>query len=156
MKAVETSATHLWLVLMKAHQAMERAAMASIAATGMCLSDFGVLEVLLHKGPLPVNAIGEKVRLTSGSATTAIDRLERRKLVRRADDPGDRRARIVHLTRQGRDLIEELFARHKSDLELATQAMTRDQRAQLIRLLRQLGTSVSPPRAEGNLEKENR
>src|ERR1051325_7966322 len=74
---------HVWLIVAKAARALAAVASRSVAALGMCPSDFGALEVLLHKGPLPVNILGRKLRLTSGSVTTAIDRLERRGLVTR-------------------------------------------------------------------------
>jgi MarR family 2-MHQ and catechol resistance regulon transcriptional repressor len=55
---------HVWLVVMKAMRALTRYAAARIEETGLGLSDFGVLEVLPHKGPLPVNTIGPIVDLT--------------------------------------------------------------------------------------------
>lgn len=105
----------------------------------MCSSDFGVLEALLHKGPLPVRALGEKVLLTSGSITTAIDRLERRGLVERGGDANDRRARIVHLTSAGRKVIQKLFAEHERAMEQAVSALAPEERAGLLELLRKLG-----------------
>ena len=144
MKApIAPSGTHLWLVLMKAHRALEQAAMASIAATGLCFTDFALLEVLLHKGPLPVNTIGAKVHLSSAAATAAVDRLERRGLVRRVPDADDRRARRVHLTRRGEDLIGPLFRRHQRDLETAMAGISQAEKAQLVELLRKLGKGVT-------------
>src|SRR5262245_26308897 len=93
---------HVWLVLWKAAQAVEAYAERSIAHLDICGSDFGVLEALLHRGPLPINEIGRKVLLTSGSITVAVDRLEQKGLVERRPSPDDRRAKIVHLTREGR------------------------------------------------------
>lgn len=116
--------------------------MKSIEAFGMCHSDFGVLEALLQKGPLPVSALGEKVFLTSGSITTAVDRLERRRLVERRSDPADRRARIVHLTRTGRALIRKLFAEHERDMERALSGLPRADQENLSELLRRLGKSA--------------
>jgi MarR family 2-MHQ and catechol resistance regulon transcriptional repressor len=135
----DSSGIHLWLVLWKAQKALEKHAIQSIEAAGMCRSDFGVLEALLHKGPLPVNALGAKVLLTSGSITTAVDRLERRGLVKRGGDTTDRRARIVHLTAAGRRLIHSLFAKHEQAMEKAVSALTPEERATLTGLLRKLG-----------------
>ncbi len=135
----ETTGVHLWLVLWKAARAVEAQALRSVEGLGMCLSDFGVLEALLHKGPLPVNALGAKVLLTSGSMTAAIDRLERRGLVRRTADAHDRRARVVHLTSAGRKLIRPAFADHAQALERAVAALAPGERATLIGLLRKLG-----------------
>jgi MarR family transcriptional regulator, 2-MHQ and catechol-resistance regulon repressor len=137
-----TSGVHLWLVLMKAHRAIERRAAASISQLGLCLSDFAILEILLHKGPLPVNTIGARIPLTSGSATTAIDRLESRRLVRRQVESGDRRTRVVHLTPEGKRMIEDVFVRHSADIEAATAGLTDKERAAAIRLLRKLGKSA--------------
>jgi MarR family 2-MHQ and catechol resistance regulon transcriptional repressor len=127
---------------MKAHQSLERHAMPSIAGTGLCFSDFAVMEILLHKGPLPVNTLGAKVALTSGSATAAIDRLSAKGLVRRADDPHDRRARIVHLTTKGKALIESAFRNHESDMEAAANGLSASERQTLITLLKKLGKSA--------------
>jgi MarR family 2-MHQ and catechol resistance regulon transcriptional repressor len=135
----QDSGVHLWLVLWKAARAVERHSSRGVAAAGMGLSDFGVLEALLHKGPLPVNALGAKVLLTSGSITTAIDRLERRGLVERAVDATDRRARVVHLTGLGRKLIGKLFADHERAMEKAVSALEPGERVVLIGLLRKLG-----------------
>jgi len=106
---------------------------------GLCLSDFGVLEALLHKGPLPVNVLGKKVLLTSGSITTAVDRLERRGLVERRNDAEDRRARVVHLTPSGKAEIQELFEQHRKDIEQAVSPLTEGEIASLTGALRRLG-----------------
>ncbi|MEP6491262.1 MAG: MarR family transcriptional regulator [bacterium] len=106
---------------------------------GLCASDFGVLEALLHKGPLPVNVLGKSLLLTSGSMTAAVDRLVTRGLVERTDDPNDRRVRVVALTGKGRKLIAAAFARHESDLNAVVSVLTRDERMALVALLRKLG-----------------
>src|SRR5213082_3974214 len=103
MKRTDGSGTHLWLVLMKAHRTLERLATGSIESSEVGLSDFAIMEMLLHKGPQPVNEIGRRVELTSGAITTAVDRLESRGLVTREADPSDRRARIVRFTAAGEE-----------------------------------------------------
>src|SRR5437763_8097793 len=90
-KAADVSGTYLWLLLMKAHRALERLATHRIVSLDVCLSDFGVMELLLHKGPQPVNEIGRRIALTSGAITTAVDRLESRGLVTREAHESDRR-----------------------------------------------------------------
>jgi len=135
----DTSGVHLWLVLWKAAHMVEAHAHRNVAAQGMGLSDFGVLETLLHKGPLPIKDLGSKVLLTSGSITTAVDRLETKGLVERIADKQDRRTRIVRLTATGRRAIQRAFAQHTQAMEQATSALDRKDRAQLIALLRRLG-----------------
>jgi len=139
----DVSGVHLWLVLLKAYRALERRANASIEELGLCLSDFAILEILLHKGPLPVNAIGARILLTSGSTTSAVDRLERRGLVHRESHANDRRTRVVHLTQEGRVLIEAAFARHAADMERASAGLSIREKAATSRLLRKLGTSAA-------------
>src|SRR5438477_4103497 len=112
-QAADISGTHLWLVMMKAHRTLERLADHSIQSSDVCLSDFAVMEMLLHKGPQPVNEIGRRVELTSGAITTAVDRLESRGLVTREAHETDRRTRIVRLTPRGKDEAAKVFAGHK-------------------------------------------
>jgi MarR family transcriptional regulator, 2-MHQ and catechol-resistance regulon repressor len=108
---------HVWLVMMKAMRALTRYAAADIEETGLGLSDFGVLEVLLHKGPLPVNTIGPIVDLTPGSISIAVDRLFAKGLVTRVESTEDRRVRIVALTRRGKNLIVSAFRKHSGQMK---------------------------------------
>ena len=134
------SGVHVFLVLWKAARAVEAYAEKSVSELEMCGSDFAVLEALLHKGPLPVNEIGKKVLLTSGSITVAVDRLETKGLVERRAHGTDRRARIVHLTKEGRRLITRVYADHAADMErLASASLTRAERKTLIGLLKKIG-----------------
>ena len=108
---------HVWLVMMKAMRALTRYAAAGIEETGLGLTDFGVLEVLLHKGPLPVNTIGPIVDLTPGSISIAVDRLFEKGLVTRVESSEDRRVRIVALTPSGNDLIARAFRKHSGQMK---------------------------------------
>jgi len=131
---------HVFLVLWKAARAVQAYAEKSVSGLEMCGSDFAVLEALLHKGPLPVNEIGKKVLLTSGSITVAVDRLEAKELVERRAHGTDRRARIVHLTKEGRKVITRVYADHAADMErLASASLTRAERKTLIQLLKKIG-----------------
>lgn len=141
-KADDLSGIHLWLVLWKASRAVEAQAQRSIARFGMVQSDFGVLEALLHRGPLSAKQLGAKVLLTSGSVTAAIDRLAGRGLVRREDDARDRRACIVHLTAAGKRLIERAFAQHRMEMEKALAEFSMEDRRALLPLLRRLGRTA--------------
>ena len=133
------SGVHVWLVLWKSAQAVESYAKRSIEHLELGGSDFAVLEALLHKGVLPVNEIGKKVLLTSGSITVAVDRLEAKGLVERRASADDRRARIVHLTREGRKLITRAYAEHAADMEHLASELSAAERATLIRLLKKIG-----------------
>jgi MarR family 2-MHQ and catechol resistance regulon transcriptional repressor len=124
---------------MKAFRSVQRHAAASIASLDLGLSDFVVLEMLLHKGPMKVNDIGRKVDLTSGSITTAVDRLQARGLVSREVNREDSRSRIVQLTAGGRALIRAAFAAHAARMEKSARALSMKERTELIALLKKLG-----------------
>src|SRR4030081_974322 len=113
----DAAGIHLWLILMKAFQALAGHAEGSIKQTGLGDSDFRVLEVLLNKGPLPVNTVGPKVWLTPGSISVAVDRLLKKGLVARKEDAADRRVRRVELTAKGQALITRGFREHAAAME---------------------------------------
>ena len=137
------SAAHVRLVLWRANKAVEKVEQAHLQSLGLGLSDFAIMEVLLHKGDLPVNVIGEKVLLTSGSITTAIQRLEEKGWVVREKSAQDRRVVCVTLTASGRELIEALFAKHVNRLEEVTSILSETEQGQLIALLKKLGRHAS-------------
>lgn len=143
MRQEDTRGVHLWLILWKATRSIEAHAMGNISSLELCYSDFAVLEALLNKGELPVNTIGKKVLLTSGSITTAVDRLEQRGLVERKHSSDDRRARIVGLTKQGRKLIEAAFVNHEAAMEHAVSVLSANERATLARLLKKVGKGAA-------------
>src|SRR5438128_8092324 len=151
-KAADVSGTPLWLGVMKAHRTLERLATRSIESSDAGLSDFAVMEMLLHKGPQPVNEIGRRIELTSGAITTAVDRLESRGLVTREAHPRDRRARIVRLTAAGKEQAAKTFAGHKAAMDLAASGLSKTERGTLIELLRKLGTSAATQAAPEQVE----
>jgi MarR family transcriptional regulator, 2-MHQ and catechol-resistance regulon repressor len=136
----DTSGIHVWLVLVKAFHALAVHAEGSLnlGRTGLGRSDFRVLEVLLHKGPLPVNTIGPKVWLTPGSISVAVDRLEKKALVKRKKTD-DRRVRLVDLTAKGRALIAKTFREHAAAMEEVAGVLSKEERLLLLRLLKKLG-----------------
>ena len=140
----DTSGVHVWLVLMKAYHALAARAQESLdlSETGLGDSDFRVLEALLSKGPLPVNTIGPKVWLTPGSISVAVDRLERKRLVKRRTTD-DRRVRRVELTTKGRELVAKTFEKHAAAMEKATN-LSKEERLKLLELLKKLGKGAQP------------
>jgi MarR family 2-MHQ and catechol resistance regulon transcriptional repressor len=132
-------ALHAWLVMLKAWQSMSRYAFPTLLEEGLGESDFRVLEVLLHKGPMPVNAIGPKVDLNPGSVSVAVDRLYKRGFVSRAECSEDRRVRTVSLTEKGRKMFVPLFRRHAALIKRAFQDVSSQELQQLERILKKIG-----------------
>ncbi len=142
----KTSGVHVWLVTMKAFQAIAATVGRRLRLSGLGDSDFRVMEVLLHKGPMPVNAIGPKVFLTPGSISIAVDRLHERGLVSRVDSEQDRRVKVVDLTPKGRRLITRVFEDHAAHLEELAAALSPQERAQLVESLKKLGKKAAAER----------
>jgi MarR family transcriptional regulator, 2-MHQ and catechol-resistance regulon repressor len=136
------SAPRLWLVLARAYGSIVSYIEGSINGLGLGLSDFGVLEVLLHKGPLTISVIGEKVLLASASMTSAIDRLEKRGLVVRRSCSSDRRIRLVELTCEGKGFITEIYARHEKDLEQVAAGLSQEERRTMYEGLKKMGLAA--------------
>src|SRR5580692_2058438 len=130
---------HVWLVMMKAMRALTKYVAAGIEETGLGLSDFGVLELLLHKGPLPVNAIGPIVDLTPGSISVAVDRLFEKGLVTRVESSEDRRIRIVALTPRGKDLIVPAFRKHAGQMSRVFSELSPEELRGLETALKKIG-----------------
>ena len=147
-KDTPIDAPGLWLVLMRCHRALSHVAELSIRDSDLGLTDFAVLEALLHKGPLTIGEIQSRVPLALGSMTATVDRLEERKLIRRTPSPDDRRARVLKLTPRGKAAVEEAFRRHAADLESAMAVLTSSEKRELRSLLKKLGIFAATRRSE--------
>jgi MarR family 2-MHQ and catechol resistance regulon transcriptional repressor len=132
-------AIHTWLIMMKASQAVARYALPPILAEGLGDSDFRVLDVLLHKGPMPVNAIGPKVDLNPGSVSVAVDRLYKKGLVSRVESESDRRVRTVSLTEKGRRVFVPILRQHAALIKRAFQDVSPDEQRQMEEVLKRIG-----------------
>ncbi|MHB8761960.1 MAG: MarR family winged helix-turn-helix transcriptional regulator [Coriobacteriia bacterium] len=137
----------LWLALWRVTRDIDRLAQTDIAAHGLCASDFGMLEALLHRGAMRVNEIADVVLLTSGSMTTAVDRLEAKGLVRRSVCDRDARARVVELTESGLALIQPAYAAHAEAIERVFAPLAEAERTQLLELLLKLRHADRPERS---------
>ena len=133
------SGVHVFLILLKAFRSVAAFASGTIEDSNLGDSDFRVLEVLLHKGPMPVNTIGPKVFLTPGSISVAVDRLYEKGLVSRVDSKTDRRVRVVDLTPEGQKLIKRVFNAHANQLDELVKVLTKEEREQLVKTLKKLG-----------------
>ncbi len=130
---------YLRLILGKATKVIEQIDIKSITKTSLNVSDFSILEALLHKGPMPINTVGEKVLLTSGSMTAAANRLESKGLVERVRDPLDGRSFYLHLTKPGQKLIRNAYQKHSENLEKTFECLDDNEREDLARLLKKVG-----------------
>jgi MarR family 2-MHQ and catechol resistance regulon transcriptional repressor len=149
------TAGQLWTVLARCYKALSSRVEASVADAGLCLTDFMILEALLHKGPLTITEIQGKILLASGSMTAAVDRLEKKGTIVRLFVKADRRARLLELTEAGRELIERVYGKHKAEFEGLMGVLGDQEMAQMYVGLKRLGlhaaaNTVNNASKEGN------
>jgi MarR family transcriptional regulator, 2-MHQ and catechol-resistance regulon repressor len=109
---------------------------------GLNPTEFGVLEVLYHKGPQPLQQIGEKILISSGNITYVVDKLEKKQLLVRKPCAEDRRVIYAELTDKGRQFLADVFPSHKEAVEKAMNGLTAEEKRQAIALLKKLGRAA--------------
>ena len=149
-KSHETAAA-LWVVMARSYRAMAGYVEQSVAALGLGLSEFMILEALLHKGPMTMSALCESALLANASMTSAIDRLEQKQFVGRTASKDDRRVRLVQLMPEGTAVIKRLFARHLRDLDEVMKDVPDAERAELRRALKTIGLAAQAATAARRL-----
>ena len=137
-----TTAASLWLVMMKAYRSVQIYVEGTMEAMGIGLSDFMILEALLHKGAMNMSQLGEKVLLANPSMTAAVDRLEKLGYVTRCSAADDRRVRTVDLTKEGRRVIRKVYTQHEQDLESLMRDLCEEQRARMRKALKDIGLAA--------------
>jgi AraC-like DNA-binding protein len=140
-QAAELSAAKLMVVFNRASRSTMAYVESGITSMGLYISDFSVLEVLLHKGPLTAAAIAQKTRQTeAGSTNPTIDRLETRGYVRRRRLRSDDRTRwIIELTQAGHKTIDEIYKMHAEDIERVMRPLSPSERIELYRSSKKIG-----------------
>ena len=139
MSASSDAALKLWIVMNRALRSVEDRLRRQVEAHGLSLTEFAVLEVLLHKGVLPIGEIGGRVLRASGSMTYVIDKLEKRGLLRRRACETDRRVIHAELTPEGRALIETVFEEHEQLIRELMRGLLPEEQETAIVLLKRLG-----------------
>ena len=141
-------AVRAYVKLMRASRAVTARVEPRLSDTCLTATQLGVLEAVLHKGPMTQRELGRRVLTSAGNMTDVIDKLEGRGLLRRVRSAEDRRSVRIELTDAGRVLIEDLFPDHARDIAQAMGALTPVEITTLDGLLRKLGLGL-PLEAEG-------
>ncbi len=137
---VELSGAKVYMVFARAYRSVEAYLQARITAHGLYMSDFAVLEALLHKGALTVAVIAEKVGMGESSIVPSVDRLEALGFVRRRRARSENRFTItIDLTQPGHKLIEEIYRSHSGDIERILRPLSSVERIELYRLSKKVG-----------------
>jgi MarR family 2-MHQ and catechol resistance regulon transcriptional repressor len=135
------AALRAFVKLNRATRAVVAAVEPGVNAAGLTLTQLGVLEAVLHKGPMTQRELGRKVLTSAGNMTDMCDKLVARGLIRR--ERRDGRSVLVELTPDGRRLIEALFPRHAEDIGRAFAVLDDAELGELDRLLRKLGHAAA-------------
>lgn len=139
----EEEALRLWIALARCYSTFARAVAVKVAEYGLTTPQFGILEALHHLGPLSLGELADKLLVTGGNITYVMDRLEEQGLVYRERSPADRRVIEAKLTPEGKDLIQGCFPGHATFIESLVEALDREERREMRRLLKKLGRSVA-------------
>ncbi|GFR37106.1 MarR family transcriptional regulator [Insulibacter thermoxylanivorax] len=132
----------LFVVLSKASKVIMEGAVRDMKKYGVSPTEFTLMELLYHKGDFPLQQIGNKILMTSGSITYNIDKLENKGLIRRIPSEEDRRVIYARLTEEGRKLIERIFPLHSQAIHQLLSGLTDEEKETLIPLLKKLGIAA--------------
>ncbi|PKM66793.1 MAG: MarR family transcriptional regulator [Firmicutes bacterium HGW-Firmicutes-19] len=126
-------------ILLRATNFIQEKIKEDVSKYDLNLSEFGALEVLYHKGPLPVQAICEKVLIANSSMSYVIENLIKTQLIDKIKDPSDRRIHIVHLTDKGIMLFDEVYPKHLAHMRSVIDVLDENEEKELQSLLKKLG-----------------
>jgi MarR family 2-MHQ and catechol resistance regulon transcriptional repressor len=129
----------LFVVLSKAYKVIMDRAVKDMKRNGLSAAEFSVLELLYHKGRMPLQPIGDKILVTSGSITYTVDKLEQKCYLKRVECADDRRVTYAEITEAGKDLFDRIFPPHAELVESLMEGLTPDEKQQAIMLIKKLG-----------------
>ncbi|MED3574465.1 MarR family transcriptional regulator [Cytobacillus praedii] len=133
----------LFIVLSRAYRAVNENVNKLIHSYGLNPTEFAVMELLYHKGDQPLQQIGGKILLASGSITYVVDKLEQKGLLKRVACPKDRRVTYAQITEKGKSFIEEVFPDHAKQIDMLMSGLSEDEKESAIMILKKLGLSQS-------------
>lgn len=137
-KEIEES-LKFFIVLSRAHRAFNDVVNKHISTFKLNPTEFAVLELLYHKGDQPLQQIGGKILLASGSITYVVDKLEQKGLLARRACPKDRRVTYAQITDKGKQLIEEIFPPHEERINEIISVLTSEEKNVVTELLKKVG-----------------
>lgn len=135
----ENNALKALTVMLRASQTIEELLRKDMQRFNINLTEFAVLELLYHKGDQPIQRIGEKILITSGSITYVVDKLQKKGFVERVACPTDRRVTFTSLTATGRSFFEEIFPKHEELVEEIFKPLNDEQKAIMIESIKTVG-----------------
>jgi MarR family 2-MHQ and catechol resistance regulon transcriptional repressor len=140
--ADRAAALRLMVVCSRAMRAVSEALRRELRAWDLSPTEFGVLEALYHKGPLPLGELAQRILITGASTTYTVKALETRGLMRRHPCAEDQRVVFGELTDAGRSLLCEVFPAHAESMRRLMAGLSTDEKLAAVDLLRRLGLAA--------------
>lgn len=137
----EIETLNAFIKMTRASESINSRLTRGLSCENLTISQFGVLEALLHIGPQNQRELGAKLLKSGGNITMVIDNLEKRGFVKRETDPNDRRAVIVSLTDEGETFIKDFFPVHLERIVEEFSSLTSEELKELGRLAKKVGLS---------------
>ncbi|QQK75048.1 MarR family transcriptional regulator [Salicibibacter cibarius] len=132
----------LLVVLMKAEHAIASATQADMKRYGLTPSEFAVLELLYHKGDQPIQQLGKRILLTSGSLTYVVDKLEKKGMLERIRCTEDRRVVYASINEAGKTFMARVFPQHRASVHNIFAQLSDEEKETMIALLKRVGLSL--------------
>ncbi|MBA9025067.1 MULTISPECIES: MarR family winged helix-turn-helix transcriptional regulator [Bacillaceae] len=132
----------LFIVLSRAHRSINDVVNKFIAEQGLNPTEFAVLELLYHKGEQPLQQIGGKILLASGSITYVVDKLEKKNYLQRVACKEDRRVTYARITEEGKQFIEKVFPEHEEQIDEIMNILTPEEKQMAIEFIKKIGLNV--------------
>jgi len=141
-QSIRNDSLDLFVVLSRSYNWVMAHSNRNIRQHGLNPTEFGVLEVLYHKGPQPLQQIGEKILISSGNITYVVDKLEKKQFLIRKPCSADRRVIYAELTEKGNQFLADIFPSHQEIIEQAVSGLTPEEQRQATELLKKLGRAA--------------
>jgi len=136
-------ALRLYIVLTRTYKTLLDMDQRNISSYGLNTTEFGVLELLYNKGPHPLQQIGDRILITSGTITYVVDKLEKKGLIIRRPCDKDRRIVYAELTEAGHNKISEILPDHYKALANSLNGLNPAEKEQAIELLKKISFHAS-------------
>ncbi|MBO6795005.1 MAG: MarR family transcriptional regulator [Balneolaceae bacterium] len=138
----ETRTLNTFIKLMRSTESLNNRLLRHLSENDLTVSQFGVLEALLHVGPQNQKELGARLLKSGGNITMVIDNLEKSGWVERKKNPKDRRAMIISLTKNGKSFIEDFFPKHLERIVGEFEVLTPEELEELGRLAKKVGVQT--------------
>ena len=136
----EEQVLDLYNLVAKAHDRLKKVHAKHLGTEKLTTPQFGVLDVLMKKGSIPLKKISDELMVTGANITCVMDNLEKEDLVKRVHSKSDRRVINAELTPKGKQKLDKIYPDHVKSLNDFSKKLTDAEMKQLAGLLEKLAS----------------